>query len=190
MKPKFFKTESEWRKWLSKNHLSKDVLWVGYYKVASGRPSITWPQSVDQALCFAWIDGLRRSIDERSYMIRFTPRRKNSHWSAVNLKRIKELMKAGLVHDVAVQGFKARNKAKDEKYFYEQRQAKLDAKYEKLIEANKKAWEFWKALAPSAKKASVWWIISAKKEETKMRRLGILIDSSAEGKLIPQLRRG
>ena len=185
----FFATPQDLRDWLTDNHLGKQELWVGYYKKSTGIPSITWPESVDQALCFGWIDGIRKRIDDESYMVRFTPRKAKSHWSNVNLRRIKELKEQGLVLKEGLEAFNRRTPEKTANASYEQNKITLDPKFEKAIKKNKKAWHFFsEKLAPSYRKQAVWWIMSAKKEETKARRLRILIESSEKETLIPPLR--
>ncbi len=187
MSPFFFPTQSDLQKWFEKNHNKADELWVGYYKKSTGRPSITWQESVDEALCFGWIDGIRKSIDEESYKIRFTPRRKDSIWSAVNIKRIKELKKLGLVKPSGLEAFKKRDEKKAKLYSFEQKKVILPKELEKKIKTNKKAWEYFQKLPPYAKRVSTWWVISAKKEETKLNRLNTLIKCSEEGRKIPLL---
>ena len=187
--PTFFSTQSDFREWMKKNHNLEKELWVGYYKKATKIQSITWPESVDEGLCFGWIDGIRKSIDEKSYKIRFTPRKSTSIWSAVNIKRIQQLMEVGLVMPEGLAAYERRRENKSEVYSYEQRKADLPAEYQKLIKKNKKAWEFWNKLAPSYKKATTWWVVSAKKEETRLRRLNILIESAEQGLKVPPLRR-
>lgn len=189
MEPKFFPKPSDFRSWLEANYDQEDVLWVGYYKKATKLPSITWPESVDEALCYGWIDGLRKSIDEKSYKIRFTPRRPNSNWSAVNIKRVAELKKMGLMQASGLAAYAKKKEEKSGIYSYEQAEAAFDPAYRAKIKANPKAWAFFEKLAPSYKKASIQWVLSAKREETRLRRLGILIESSEEGLKIPQLRR-
>ncbi|HSP88427.1 MAG TPA: YdeI/OmpD-associated family protein [Ignavibacteriaceae bacterium] len=183
----FFPTQSDLRKWFEKNHNKADELWIGYYKKATGIPSITWQQSVDEALCFGWIDGIRKSIDEKSYKIRFTPRRKKSNWSAINIKRIKELIKQDLVKTSGLEAFKKRDEKKAKLYSFEQEKIKLPKELEEKIKANKKAWKFFQKLPPYAKRLSTFWVISAKREETKLSRLKTLIKCSEEGKKIPPL---
>jgi uncharacterized protein YdeI (YjbR/CyaY-like superfamily) len=183
----FFPSQPHFRKWFEKNHNKVDELWVGYYKKGTGKPSITWQESVDEALCFGWIDGIRKSIDEESYKIRFTPRRKGSTWSAVNTKRIKELIKLGLVKPSGFEAFNKRDEKKTNRYSFEQKEAKLPAVFEKKIKANKKAWKYFQTLPPSAKRVSTWWVISAKREETKLNRLDTLIKCSEEERKIPAL---
>lgn len=187
MPPTFFKTPSHFRKWFEKNHQSKDELWVGFYKTGSGKQSITWPQSVDQALCFGWIDGIRKSIDEESYMIRFTPRRKTSIWSAVNLKKFAELKEAGLMTPAGQSAFDAKRDTHTNKYSFEQDTIALLPEYEKKLRANKKAWTYFQSLPPSTKKPTIWWVMSAKQKETQLRRLQILISNSEKGQKIPPL---
>jgi uncharacterized protein YdeI (YjbR/CyaY-like superfamily) len=183
----FFPTQSDLRKWFTRNHKQSDEIWVGYYKKDTGEKSITWQESVDEALCFGWIDGIRKSINEESYKIRFTPRRKGSNWSAVNIKRIKELIKFGLVKPAGLEVFKNRDAKKDEQYSFEQQKVELPKTFEKKIKANSKAWEYFIKLPPYAKRLSTWWVISAKREETKLKRLDILIQCSEEGRKIPPL---
>src|SRR3989339_2228238 len=187
MNPEFFKTKKNLRKWFEKNHNKLSEQWIGFYKTSSGKESITWSESVDEALCFGWIDGIRKSIDEDSYMIRFTPRKKGSIWSAVNTKRIKELIKPGLVKPTGLEAFSKRDEKKTNRYSFEQEKVKLPAEFEKKIKANKKAWEYFQKLPAYAKRVSTWWVISAKKDETKLSRLNTLIKCSEEGIKIPGL---
>ncbi len=187
MKPTFFPTPAKFRAWFERNHLRKDELWVGYYKKASRRKSITWPESVDQALCFGWIDGIRKSLDDESYVIRFTPRRKKSNWSTVNIRRIGELIQLNLVHESGLAAFNRRPDNAAVRYAYEQGKVALDKASEKKIRANKKAWAFFESLAPSYKKPSIWWVMSAKRSETKHRRLAVLIESCEQGEKMPGL---
>jgi len=189
-KPKFFATFSDWRAWLEQHHAQKEELWVGFYKRDSGRPSITWPEAVDGALCFGWIDGVRYRIDEISYKIRFTPRRPRSIWSAVNIKRAKELSTLGLMHAAGLAAFEKREADRSGIYAYEQRKtASLPAKFEKQFREQPAAWEFFQAQPPWYRRTCTYWVISAKKEETKSKRLAILMDFSARGKTIRQLTR-
>lgn len=186
MKPKFFKAPSDLRKWFEANHASVAELWVGFYKKDSGKPSITWPQSVDEALCFGWIDGIRKSIDDASYMIRFSPRKSSSTWSAVNIKRVGELIEQGQMRPGGLKAFEARQENRSGIYSYEQRSPELPDEYRKLLEKNSRAWEFFVAQPPSYRKAANWWVLSAKKEETRLRRLDELIEHSAHKQRIPQ----
>ena len=180
----FFKTPEDFRKWFEKNYNKKTEQWVGFYKKDSGKESMDWPQSVDEALCFGWIDGIRKYIDEQSYKIRFTPRKPGSHWSAVNINKIEALIKQGLVKP---EGFEIYNSRKPEVkggYSYENRPESLGAGYEDIFKKNKKAWAFFTAQAPSYKRTASWWVLSAKREETRMKRLTILIEDSVKEKRI------
>ena len=190
MKPLYFKKTSEFRAWLERHHEKEAELWVGFRKKASGELSITWPEAVDEALCFGWIDGLRRGMGETRYVIRFTPRKPHSIWSAVNVNRTKELVSLGLVRPAGLAAFEGRTMERIGKYSYEQgKTPKLDATHEERFRANKKAWSFFRAQAAWYRRASVWWIMSAKKEDTKQSRLERLIEDSANGRTIPPLTR-
>ena len=186
--PLFFESPDAFRAWLAENHDRLDVQWVGFYKKATGLPSITWPESVDQALCFGWIDGLRKSIDDRSYKIRFTPRRTGSHWSAKNLARMTELLDEGLVHSAGKDVYEARDPRKEARTSYEQGSVDLPDEYLARIRSNERAWAYFQAAAPSYRKQTTWWIVSAKREATRDRRLETLIESSEAGVVIPPLR--
>lgn len=189
MKPKFFKTQADFRRWFEKHHLLSRELLVGFYKKGSGRPSITWPESVDEALCFGWIDGVRKSIDDVSYTIRFTPRKPTSTWSVVNIKRAQELIDQRLMHDAGLKAFQKRRENKSGIYSYEQRTEKLPKQYEEPFKRNRKAWTFFQAQPPGYRKIVGWWIVSAKKEETRLKRLNQLIEESAQGRRIGLLTR-
>jgi len=187
MTPIFFKTGTAFRKWLVKNHQTEKECYVGFYKVKTKKESMTWSESVDQAICYGWIDGVRRRIDEESYMIRFTPRRPTSIWSAVNIQKVKELKKANLMEEAGLAAFAKMKKANV--YSFEQRVVKLNAKYEKEFKQNKKAWSWFEKSAPSYRKLCIWWVESAKREATQLRRLSILIESSEQGLKIPSQRK-
>ncbi len=191
MKPKFFKKQEDFRKWLAKYHDQKEELYVGYYKKSTGKTSITWPQSVDEALCYGWIDGVRKSIDEESYMIRFTPRRANSIWSAVNLKKVEELKKKGLMQEKGLAIHAKRKDPNSKGYSFEQKEndVKLSNEFEAIFKKNKKAWACFQSMAPSYRRAAIWWVISAKREETRLRRLNTLIDDSENKLKVKVLRR-
>lgn len=189
MRPTFFKTPSDFRKWLENNHDTETELVVGFYKTASGKQSITWPESVDQALCFGWIDGVRRSIDDESYSIRFTPRKRNSIWSAVNIRKVGELKEKGLMTPAGLRAFENRTEEKSGIYSFENKDKGLDETSIKTFKSYKKAWAFFQAQAPSYIRAASWWVISAKKEETRSRRLQQLIEDSAKGKRLDMLSR-
>lgn len=184
MKATFFASPAHFRKWLEKNHKTKKVLIVGFYKVGTGVSSITWPQSVEQALCFGWIDGIRRTIDNKSYSIRFTPRRKNSAWSDINIKKFKELLKAGLITSQGKKVFAERKEYKEKTTAPKKITEKLSPKYAELFKRNKKAWTYFKAQPPSYKKLIVTWIMNAKQEKTKESRLSRVIKDCESKKLL------
>jgi uncharacterized protein YdeI (YjbR/CyaY-like superfamily) len=181
--PIFFATPAAFRNWLKKNHASSREQWIGFYRKASGRPSITWPESVDEALCVGWIDGLRKTIDAESYKIRFTPRQKESNWSAVNIGRVKELTKQRRMQPAGLAAFALRKEAKSGIYAYENRKtAVLDQADEKRFRANRKAWEFFQRQPPSYRQNVIWALATAKKEETRRRKLERLISESEAGR--------
>jgi len=175
LKPIFFSSPVDFRKWLAQNHASSTDLWVGYHKKDSRQPSITWPESVDEALCFGWIDGIRKSVDSTRYKIRFTPRRSTSVWSAINIKRAQALRANDRMQPAGLKAFAARRENKSGIYSYEQRRAELEEPYRSMLKKNKAAWDFFQAQAPSYRKRIAWWIISAKREETRRSRLQKLI---------------
>ncbi len=181
---KFFKTQSDFRKWLEKNHNKKEELWVGYFKKSTKQKSITWPESVDEAICFGWIDGIRKSIDDRSYKIRFTPRKPSSYWSKKNLTRAKELIKLGLMHSSGLKLLEEYDEKRTEKYSYERDRMELSNEFQKEFKKNKTAWNYFQAQPPYYKKITVIWVMSAKRLETQKRRLEALIKDSKDGKRI------
>jgi uncharacterized protein YdeI (YjbR/CyaY-like superfamily) len=181
VKPTFFKTPADFRSWLEKHHARADELLVGFYKRESGKPSITWPESVDEALCFGWIDGIRRRIDDIRYSIRFTPRRRGSIWSSVNTKRVAELTKEKRMRPAGVKAFAARDPKKTGIYSFERETATLPAEFAKVFRANTKAWKFWEAQPPGYRRLAAYFVTSAKQDETRRRRLDLLIRDSARG---------
>ena len=181
IKPRFFKTPEAFRSWLENNYDKKTELIVGYYKVGSGKPSMTWSESVDQALCFGWIDGVRRSIDENSYQIRFTPRRQDSIWSSVNIRKIKELSEKGLMHEAGLSSFKHRKEHRSEVYTHENEETEFSPAIEKQFKSHKAAWQFFQSLAPSYRKLSKNWVMGAKQQATRDKRLRELIGASEAG---------
>jgi uncharacterized protein YdeI (YjbR/CyaY-like superfamily) len=189
MKPKFFRSPAELRKWFERNHETESELLVGFYKKGSGKPSVTWPESVDEALCVGWIDGIRRSLGEESYTIRFTPRRARSIWSAVNIARAKALGREGRMKLAGRKAFEAREENRSGIYSYEQRRDRLEEPYASLLKKNAAASKFFEEQPPSYRKAMGWWIVCAKREETRLTRLRQLIAHSARGRRIPQLTR-
>ena len=180
MKPRFFKTPSAFRKWLAANHGKSKELWVGFYKKGSGKPSITWPESVDEALCFGWIDGVRKSVDAESYTIRFSPRKPTSIWSAVNIRNMDRLIKEKRVAPAGMKAYAARKEYRSGIYSYEQRPVELVEPYASQFRRNKAAWEFFQAQPPGYRKMMTWYIVSAKQEQTRLARLEKLIDASAK----------
>jgi uncharacterized protein YdeI (YjbR/CyaY-like superfamily) len=190
MGPVFFDSPLAFRAWLEKNHGTVRELWVGYHKRATGKPSLTWPESVDEALCFGWIDGLRKSIDEGRYKIRFTPRKPRSRWSAINIARVKALKKLGRMRAEGLRAFKALGNATERVYSYEQRKvARLTPAFERRFRADKKAWAYFQSRPPSYRQTFIWWIVSAKKEETQERRLARLMKESKAERAIPLMGR-
>ena len=184
----FFQTPAELRRWLSEHHERCDELWVGYYKKGTGKPSITWPQSVDEALCFGWIDGIRKSIDEQAYKIRFTPRRRGSRWSRVNLERVSALIEEGRMEPAGMAAWEERD-PEDRGYSYQRDQASLSPEQMAMFKSRQGAWEFWIAQPPGYRKQATLWVTIAKREETRARRLATLVEDSANGLRIKQLRR-
>lgn len=182
--PKFFKDQHAFRAWLEKNHAKEKELVVGYYKVATGKPSMNWSESVDQALCFGWIDGIRKSLDDESYTIRFTPRKPTSNWSAINIRKVEALTAQGLMTPAGIAAYAKRKEEKSGIYGYENRPKELPDECVKVFRKNKSAWDFFTSLAPSYQRAVAHWVVSAKKEETKWARLEKLIAASGKGKRI------
>jgi uncharacterized protein YdeI (YjbR/CyaY-like superfamily) len=189
MKPTFFATPAAFRRWLEKNHDTSKELWVGFYKKDSGKPSITWPESVDQALCFGWIDGVRKSVAADSYMIRFTPRKPASIWSTVNTKRAKELRKLGLMNEAGLQAFERRDVKKTQQYSFERDTVEFTAELQKRFQANRKAWAFFQKQPPGYRKLGTWYVMSAKQDDTRLRRLVRLMAESESGRRIGILGR-
>lgn len=181
MKPLFFENSAELRRWLKQNHDKATELWIGFYKKASGKPSVTYKEALDEALCFGWIDGVRKSIDAESYQQRFSPRRAKSIWSLINIKRAEELKELGRMKPAGLKAFEARDPKRSGVYSFENAQRKLDKGYEKIFRANKAAWKFYESQPPYFKKVTTHWIMSGKKEETRLRRLQRLIDTSEQG---------
>jgi uncharacterized protein YdeI (YjbR/CyaY-like superfamily) len=188
-KPLYFRTPSDLRAWFEANHASARELLLAYFKKDSGKPSVTWPESVDEALCVGWIDGVRRSIDEERYVIRFSPRRPGSIWSAINMRRARALAKEKRMRPAGLEAFAARQENKIGVYSYEKRPAGLVEPYRSVLKKNRKAWAFYEAQPGSYKRAACWWILSAKKEETRRQRLARLVELSAGGRRIPQFTR-
>lgn len=190
MKPRFFKSPAEFRAWLEKHHATAEELLVGFYKRSIGRPSMTWPESVDEALCFGWIDGVRRRIDDASYSIRFTRRRRGSIWSAANTKRVEALVREGRMHEAGLKAFRERDPKKTNMYSFEREHAAFPPALERLFRANQRAWTFFQTTAPWYRRVTTHWVTSARRDATRERRLQLLIDTSARGKKIDLLKPG
>jgi uncharacterized protein YdeI (YjbR/CyaY-like superfamily) len=189
VKPVFFANRKEFRAWLDEHHATATELWMGVYKKGSGRPSITWPEAVDEALCFGWIDGLRQGIDHECYMNRFTPRKPDSNWSAVNIRRVEELTKQRRMRAAGLKAFRERREDRTATLSYEQRhQAKLGPAQERRFRAREEAWTWFRAQPKGYQTNAVYWVASATKPETRERRLDTLIEDSAQGRRVPPLR--
>ena len=187
--PTFFAGLVPFRRWLKANGARAAELVVGFYKLDSGRPSITYPDARDEALCWGWIDGIRRNLDAVSYSIRFTPRKPRSLWSRINVARVEALTKEGRMQPAGLALYAAREEARTGVYAFEQREAaRLGPAEEKALRRNRAAWEFWSAQPPYYRKVASWWVISAKKDETRARRLALLIEHSSQGERLPQYR--
>jgi uncharacterized protein YdeI (YjbR/CyaY-like superfamily) len=186
--PRFFKTPTAFRKWLAANHAKSKELLVGFYKTSSGKPGITWPESVDEALCFGWIDGVRKSLDDERYVIRFSPRRPNSIWSAVNIRNVERLIKEGRMQPGGMGAYAARKEFRSGIYAYEQRSPVEP--YATTLKSDKAAWTFFSAQPPGYRKMMNWWIVSAKREDTRLKRLEGLIAHSARGQRVPGITPG
>jgi uncharacterized protein YdeI (YjbR/CyaY-like superfamily) len=188
VKPVFFATPQEFRAWLEEHHTTATELWVGLYKKGSGRPSITWPEAVDEALCFGWVDSVRQRIDDERYMNRFTPRKPTSNWSAVNIRRVEELTKQRRMRAAGLKAFRERREG-TALYSYEQRHlAKLEPAQERRFRSSKQAWLWFQGQPKGYRTTAVYWVASAKRPETRERRLDTLIGDSSEGRRVPPLR--
>jgi uncharacterized protein YdeI (YjbR/CyaY-like superfamily) len=187
IQPTFFASQSDFRKWLEENHDREKELFVGFHKVGSGQPCMSWSESVDQALCFGWIDGVRKSIDKNGYFIRFSPRKPKSNWSAVNIKKVDALTQQGLMKPAGLAAYHLREEKRSGIYAYEKEALRLSAEFEKQFRANKIAWEFFQTLPPSYHKSAINWVMSAKQEATRIKRLADLIADSAAGRKIKPL---
>jgi uncharacterized protein YdeI (YjbR/CyaY-like superfamily) len=179
--PRFFRSQAAFRAWLEKHHATAAELWVGFYRKASGKGGLTYPESVDEALCFGWIDGVKKRVGEASYMHRFTPRKRDSYWSAVNTKRFKQLVKSGVVAPPGLDAFERRDRKKIEKYSFERKSAAFDPVVERAFKANADAWAFFRAQPPGYQRLLTFWVMDAKQETTRLRRLDTLAAKSAKG---------
>lgn len=186
----FFRTPAAFRRWLAKNHAASTELWVGFYRKGSELQSITWSEAVDEALCFGWIDGIRKRIDEESYTNRFTPRKPTSNWSHINIERVAELIASGRMEQPGLDAFAKRESNRPGVYSFEQSEsATLTKTQEKRFRADAKAWKFFTSQPPGYQRQARWWVISAKREETREKRLSTLIADSSIGLRIAHLRR-
>ena len=179
MDPIFFETAGDFRAWLEEHHADTPELWVGFYKKGTGRPSLTWPEAVDQALCFGWIDGIRKKLDDTSYVNRFTPRKPNSIWSTVNIRHVERLTAAGLMHAAGIAAFSKRDPAKSGIYSFEQRPKAFPPQHEAVFKAAPAAWAHFNEQPPGYQRLGIWYVMSAKREETQARRLQVLLDAHA-----------
>ena len=194
MHPIFFGSPEEFRAWLEEHHATATELLVGFHKKSTGRPTMTWTESVREALCFGWIDGIRRSLGDESYTIRFTPRKLRSNWSSLNVRHVEELIREGRMTPAGLAAYEARTPGRTGVYAFEQRHAaRLEPDQEERFRADPKAWEFFQAQPASYRQTAIYWVVSAKREETRARRLATLISDSAAGRrlarLTPQPRR-
>ena len=189
-KPKYFATPEQWRAWLEKNHATKDELWVGFHKMDTGKPSLTWPQSVDEALCYGWIDGIRKSLGAESYMIRFTQRRPGSVWSAVNTRRVAVLKKEGRMKPAGLRAYAGKVQSKSAIYAFEQDRdsARLTPEYEKVFKKNPEAWRIFLKWPAWYQRQASWFVVSAKKEETRLKRLERIMADAAAGLSVAEIR--
>jgi uncharacterized protein YdeI (YjbR/CyaY-like superfamily) len=182
-----FSSPEEFRKWLAQNHATANELFVGFYKKSSGKKGATYSEALDEALCYGWIDGVRRSVDSESYTIRFTPRKSKSTWSLVNVRHVERLQKAGKMAEPGIKAFALRQKQLTGIYSFEQKRPGLSAKLKRLFRANARAWEFFSKQAPWYQRTAGYWVSSAKQEETRVRRLAKLMEVSANGRRLDQL---
>jgi uncharacterized protein YdeI (YjbR/CyaY-like superfamily) len=187
MKLAFFPSASDFREWLTLNHDNAQELWVGFYKKHSGKAGISYQEAVDEALCFGWIDGLKKALDDVSYTHRFTPRKPKSFWSAVNIKRVAGLKRLGRIMPPGLTAFAGRDEQKAMQYSYERTTCQLGGAHEKQFRRNAKAWQFFQAQPPGYRRTATWWVISAKREETRGKRLAKLIEASEEGSRLDML---
>jgi uncharacterized protein YdeI (YjbR/CyaY-like superfamily) len=186
-KPRFFRSGAEFRTWLEKNHDRQTELLVGFYKKSADKGWITYEEALDEALAFGWIDGVRRSVDDQRSTIRFTPRRPKSNWSLKNIRRVGELKRLGRMAPAGLAAFERRDRSEAGTYSFEQAKPKLGPDLERRFRRNRKAWRFWETQPPGYRKTATWWVVSAKREETRLRRLDALIEDSSKGRRLAQL---
>ena len=183
-KIRYFGSAAEFRKWLEANHDKAAELWLGVYRKSANKKGMTYQEALDEALCFGWIDGVRKSVDDESFTQRFSPRKRTSTWSHVNVNRVQELIRLGRMAVPGLAAFEARDDRKTGRYSYEQSGSPLDAVLEKRFRANRKAWKFFQAQPPYYQRTMKWFIMSARQEATRMKRLGILIDHCERGERV------
>lgn len=181
----YFSSPDEFRRWLERHHTRASELWVGFHKKGTGRPSLTWPESVDAALCFGWIDGIRKRVDDARYVIRFTPRRESSIWSAINVRRVAVLRREGLMRPAGLAAYARRTRERSGIYAYENRPRTMPPRYQRVFRTRPGAWAFFAAQPPGYRRTMIWRVVSAKLEATRARRLAALIEHCARGKRIP-----
>lgn len=182
--PIYFESRAALRAWFEANHETAEELWIGYHKKATGRPSVSWSETVDEALCFGWIDSVRYGVDSERFKQRLTPRRKGSNWSAINIAKVERLTAEGLMHPAGLAAFEQRRDDRSAIYSYEQRhEARLEPDEERRFQANEAAWQWFSVRAPSFRTAATWWVVSAKRPETRERRLATLIEDAAAGRM-------
>lgn len=178
----YFTSPARLRAWFAKHHADAKELWIGFFKKGTGRPSVTYPEALDESLCVGWIDGVRKRVDEDRYVIRFTPRKPGSYWSAVNTRRAKALVERGLMTPAGLRVFEARDPGRTQRYSFEREAAALPPALERAFRKNRPAWDFFQGQTPSYRKMATWFVVSAKKEETRLKRLATLIQASAGGR--------
>ena len=190
MRPTYFRSPAEFRAWLKEHHATEDELWVGFYKKGSGRPSITWSEAVDEALCYGWVDSVRKSVDDKRFTNRFTPRKPSSNWSEINVRRVEELTRQRRMRAPGRKAFEARQARRAGTYSYEQRyDVKLPPDLERRFRAEKKAWAWFREQPAGYRSTALYWVMSAKRHDTRERRLATLIEDSSKGRRVPPLRR-
>ncbi len=190
MDVRHFKDAPAFRRWLERNHGREKEVWVGFYRKDSGRSGLTYKEALDQALCFGWIDGVRKKVDEASYAQRFSPRTARSTWSLVNIRRVGELTTMGLMAPPGIKAFEARDPARSGIYSFENRPQDLPAELERRFRKDRAAWAFFEAQPPGYRRTAIWFVMSAKKEETRLKRLAVLMDDSAHGRRLGMLAPG
>jgi uncharacterized protein YdeI (YjbR/CyaY-like superfamily) len=187
--PRTFRTQAAFRAWLERHHAAAKELEVRLFKVHAAHRGITYPLALDEALCFGWIDGVTHSLDEDSYCQRFTPRNPRSTWSRRNVEHVERLTKAGRMAPAGLEAFRVRDKRRTGVYSFEQERPELTPAHLRTFRANAAAWAFYQQQAPGYRRVTAHWVMSAKKDDTRARRLALLIDCSARGKKIPPLER-